>query len=90
MPGWRSPAWTSCRREWSWCRNGGQGAAQLYLNGRLPGYRAAFLLSPAHGYPSVALASKTDALPAIARVLGDLQQPLTGDDLSREIDAFAA
>jgi D-alanyl-D-alanine carboxypeptidase len=65
-------------------------SGQLYLNGRLPGYRAAFLLSPAHGYASVALASRTDALPAIARVLSDLQRPLTGDDLSREIDTFAA
>jgi CubicO group peptidase (beta-lactamase class C family) len=65
-------------------------SGQLYLNGRLPGYRAAFLLSPVHSYASVALASKTDALPAIARVLSDLQHPLTGDDLSREIDAFAA
>lgn len=63
---------------------------QLYLNGRLPGYRAAFLVSPVHGYASVALASRTDALPAIARLLSDLQQPLTGDDLSADIDAFAA
>jgi CubicO group peptidase (beta-lactamase class C family) len=65
-------------------------SGQLYLNGRLPGYRAAFLLSPAHGYASVALASGTDALPAVAGLLSDLQQPLTGDDLSQEIDAFAA
>ncbi len=67
---------------------------QLYLNGRLPGrlpgYRAGFLLSPAHGYASVALASRTDALPAIACLLSDLQQPLTGDNLARDIDAFAA
>ena len=65
-------------------------SGQLYLNGRLPGYRTAFLLSPAHGYASVALASQTDALPGIARLLSDLQQPLTGDDLSREINVFAA
>ncbi len=65
-------------------------SGQLYLNGRLPGYRAAFLLSPAHGYGSVALACRADALPAVARLLSDLQQPLTGDDLSHEIDAFAA
>jgi D-alanyl-D-alanine carboxypeptidase len=65
-------------------------SGQLYLNGRLPGYRTAFLLSPGHGYASVALASRADALPGIARVLSDLQQPLTGDDLSREIEAFAA
>lgn len=65
-------------------------SGQLYLNGRLPGYRTAFLLSPAHGYASVALARRTQDLPVIARLLSDLQQPLTGDDLSREIDAFAA
>jgi D-alanyl-D-alanine carboxypeptidase len=65
-------------------------SGQLYLNGRLPGYRTAFLLSPGQGYASVALASRADALPEIARVLSDLQQPLTGDDLSREIEAFAA
>ena len=65
-------------------------SGQLYLNGRLPGYRAAFLLSPAHGYASVAVANQTNALPAIARVLSDLQQPLTGNDLSHQIDAFAA
>ena len=65
-------------------------SGQLYLNGRLPGYRTAFLLSPAHGYASVALASQADALPEIGRVLSDLQRPLTGDDLSREIEAFAA
>jgi CubicO group peptidase (beta-lactamase class C family) len=67
-------------------------SGQLYLNGRLPGYRTAFLLSPAHGYASVALASQTDALPGVARLLSELQQqqPLTGDDLSHEINAFAA
>jgi D-alanyl-D-alanine carboxypeptidase len=65
-------------------------SGQLYLNGRLPGYRTAFLLSPAHGYASVALAGQADALPEIARILSDLQQPLTGDDLSREIEVFAA
>jgi D-alanyl-D-alanine carboxypeptidase len=64
-------------------------SGQLYLNGRLPGYRAAFLLVPGHGYASVALASRTGDLPAIASLLSSLQQPLTGDDLSREIDAFA-
>ena len=65
-------------------------SGQLYLNGRLPGYRTAFLLSPAHDYASVALASQTDALPAVAHLLSELQQPLTGDDLSYEINAFAA
>jgi D-alanyl-D-alanine carboxypeptidase len=65
-------------------------SGQLYLNGRLPGYRAGLLLSPPHGYASVALANQTDALPAVARVLSDLQQSLTTDDLTHQIDAFAA
>ena len=56
---------------------------------RLFGYRAAFLLLPGHGHASVALASRTGDLPAIASLLSSLQQPLTGNDLSREIDAFA-
>jgi CubicO group peptidase (beta-lactamase class C family) len=38
-------------------------SGQLYLNGRLPGYRAAFLLVPGDGYASVALASRTGACP---------------------------
>jgi D-alanyl-D-alanine carboxypeptidase len=65
-------------------------SGQMYLNGRLPGYRTAALLIPDHGYASVALANRTDALPEIARLLSDLQYPLTGDDLTTEIDAFAA
>jgi CubicO group peptidase (beta-lactamase class C family) len=65
-------------------------SGQLYLNGRLSGYRTAALLIPDHGYASVALANRTDALPEIARLLSDLQHTLTGDDLTTEIDAFAA
>jgi D-alanyl-D-alanine carboxypeptidase len=65
-------------------------SGQMYLNGRLSGYRTAALLIPDHGYASVALANRTDALPEIARLLSDLQYPLTGDDLTTEIDAFAA
>jgi hypothetical protein len=38
----------------------------------------------------IALANSTDALPEIARLLSDLQHPLTRDDLASEIDAFAA
>ena len=40
--------------------------------------------------PSGGLANCTAALPEIARLLSDLQYPLTGDDLTTEIDAFAA
>ena len=65
-------------------------SGQMYLNGRLAGYRTAALLVPDHGYASVALANRTDALPEVARLLSDLQYPLTGDDLTTEIDAFAA
>lgn len=65
-------------------------SGQMYLNGRLPGYRTAILLVPRSGYASVALANETNALPEIARILSDLQRDLTGEDLSGEINAFAA
>jgi CubicO group peptidase (beta-lactamase class C family) len=65
-------------------------SGQLYLNGRLAGYRTAALLVPDRGYASVALANRTGALPEVARLLSDLQYPLTGDDLTTEIDSFAA
>jgi hypothetical protein len=65
-------------------------SAQLYLNGRLAGYRAAWLLVPAHDLAAVALAADDDALPAEAAVLSAAQARLTGDDLSDRIDSFAA
>jgi D-alanyl-D-alanine carboxypeptidase len=65
-------------------------SGQMYLNGRLPGYRTAALLIPDHCYAAVALANRTDALPEVARLLSDLQHPHTGDDLATQIDAFAA
>lgn len=65
-------------------------SGQMYLNGRLAGYRTAALLIPDHCYASAALANRADALPEIARLLSDLQHPLTGDQLTTEIDAFAA
>jgi D-alanyl-D-alanine carboxypeptidase len=65
-------------------------SGQMYINGRLSGYRTAALLIPARSYASFALANCTDALPEIAGLLSDLQRPLTGDDLAAEIDAFAA
>lgn len=64
-------------------------SGQMYLNGRLPGYRAVFMLVPDHGFVSVALASSSDALPAHARILSDLQYDMTGDDLADSIIAFA-
>ncbi|HEV7451895.1 MAG TPA: serine hydrolase, partial [Pseudonocardiaceae bacterium] len=65
-------------------------SGQMYLNGRLPGYRVAMLLIPDKDYVSVLLTNQQHALPAVARVLSDMQQPLTGDDLATDIDRFAA
>lgn len=65
-------------------------SGQMYLNGRLPGYRAAMLLLPDKAHVSVVLTNHQQALPAASRALSDLQQPLTGDDLATAIDAFAA
>ena len=65
-------------------------SGQLYLNGRLPGYRAAMVLVPDRDYVSVALANQETALPALARLLSDMQQPLTGDDITELVNDFAA
>lgn len=63
---------------------------QLYLNGRLPGYRTALMLVPEHELVAVVLAANTNALPTAARVLSDIQIGLTGDDLTDVIVDFAA
>lgn len=65
-------------------------SGQLFLNGRLPGTRAALVLVPAHRVAAVGLAASGEALPALARLLSDAQADLTGDDLARAIDTFAA
>lgn len=65
-------------------------SGQMYLNGRLPGYRAAIVLVPDQGYVSVALSGQERALPALARLLSDMQQPLTGDDIAEAVDDFAS
>lgn len=65
-------------------------SGQMYLNGRLPGYRAALLLVPDHRLVAVGLAAETEALPALAQALSDVQRDLTGDDLAADIDSFAA
>jgi D-alanyl-D-alanine carboxypeptidase len=65
-------------------------SGQMYLNGRLPGYRAAMVLIPDRDYVSVALANQETALPALARLLSDMQQPLTGDDIAKAVNGFAA
>jgi CubicO group peptidase (beta-lactamase class C family) len=65
-------------------------SGQMYLNGRLPGYRAAMVLVPGGDYVSVVLANQESALPALARLLSDMQQPLTGDDIAKAVDEFAA
>ncbi|MET9670983.1 serine hydrolase domain-containing protein [Streptomyces sp. NPDC006475] len=64
-------------------------SGQMYLNGRLPGYRAAMVLVPDRDYVSVALANQETALPALARLLSDMQQPLTGDDIAKAVNNFA-
>lgn len=65
-------------------------SGQLYLNGRLPGYRAVMVLVPDRDQVSVALAGQETALPALARLLSAIQQPLTGDDIAEAVDGFAA
>jgi NADPH-dependent ferric siderophore reductase len=65
-------------------------SGQLYLNGRLPGYRTALMLVPDHDLVTVGLAADSDALPALAGILSAVQHGLTGDDLAGAIDAFAA
>ncbi|MDX6262778.1 MAG: hypothetical protein QOH84_4466 [Kribbellaceae bacterium] len=65
-------------------------AGMLYVNGRLPGYRAAMLLSPGDEWAAAMLVNDTDALPAIAEYLDELQRPLTGVPMAGMIDAFAA
>jgi hypothetical protein len=65
-------------------------AGQLYVNGRLPGYRSAMLLVPDHRLAAVVLAADSDALAAAAATLSDLQRRLTGDDLAQLIVDFAA
>lgn len=64
-------------------------SGQMYLNGRLPGFRTALMLVPDHNLVGVALASDSDALPAEAQVLSNLQEHLTGDDLADAINKFA-
>ncbi|MET7859572.1 serine hydrolase domain-containing protein [Streptomyces sp. NPDC005318] len=65
-------------------------SGQMYLNGRLSGYRAAMVLIPDRDYVSVALANEESALPALARLLSDMQQPLTSDDIAKAVDDFGA
>lgn len=65
-------------------------AGQMYLNGRLPGYRSAMLLVPDQAYASVVLTNDQHGLPAAAKLLSDHQLPLTGQDIAAAIDSFAA
>lgn len=65
-------------------------SGQMYLNGRLPGYRSALMILPNYNLVAVVLAASTEALPAAATVLNNLQADLTGDDLSEAIVSFAA
>lgn len=58
-------------------------SVQMYLNGRLPGYRAAMLLIPDEDYVSVVVTNQQHTLRATARflsdILGDMQHPLTNE-----------
>ena len=65
-------------------------SGQMYLNGRLPGYRTALLVIPEHRFVAVALTNDEDALPAAAEALSVLQADLTGDHLGEAINDFAA
>lgn len=63
---------------------------QMYVNGRLPGYRTALMLVPEHDLAGVVLAADSDALPAAAQILNDVQHRVTGDDIGEQIADFAA
>ena len=65
-------------------------SGQLFLNGRLPGYRTALMLVPDYDLVAVTLAADSSALLPATRILSDLQLGLTGDDLTETIDLFAA
>ncbi|GGR47391.1 CubicO group peptidase (beta-lactamase class C family) [Nocardioides luteus] len=65
-------------------------SGQLYLNGRLPGYRAAWMIVPEHDLVAVGLAAGSETLPALAQILDEQQASLTGDRIADDIDAFAA
>nr|WP_257040072.1 hypothetical protein [Streptomyces sp. OK228] len=65
-------------------------SGQMYLNGRLPGHRAAMLLIPDEDYVSVVATNQQHVLRATASFLSGMQHPLTNDDLATAIDRFAA
>lgn len=65
-------------------------SGQMYLNGRLPGLRAAMVLVPDAGLAALGLCAHDDSLPGLAAALDELQRPTTGDVLAPLIDAFAA
>lgn len=65
-------------------------SGQMFVNGRLTGYRAVMIVVAEHDHVAVALVNDEHALPGIAQWISDLQHPLTGDDLADAIDSFAA
>jgi D-alanyl-D-alanine carboxypeptidase len=83
----RTPPPSSTRYGLSWALGD---ARQLYVNGRLTGYRAVYLIVPEHEVVVAMLANDVDALPSMAAFVSDLQLPVTGDDLAAAIDVFAA
>lgn len=65
-------------------------SGQMYLNGRLPGYRSALLALPRAGLAAVAIAGDESALPGLADWLSGTQRQITGDELAPDINDFAA
>ncbi|WP_169787631.1 serine hydrolase domain-containing protein [Luteipulveratus mongoliensis] len=65
-------------------------SGQMYVNGRLTGFRAVLLAVPEDEFVAVGLANHEDALPTLAHAVSALQQPHTGDDIAKDLDAFAA
>lgn len=83
----RTPASSTTRYGLSWALGG---AGQMFVNGRLTGYRAVYLLVPDHELVVTMMVNDVDALPSMATFVSDLQKRFTGDDLAAAIDAFAA
>ncbi|MER7685734.1 serine hydrolase [Streptomyces sp. NPDC097610] len=63
---------------------------RMYLDGRLPGCRAAMFLIPDKDYVSVLVTNQQRALRATASALSDMQQSLTNDNLATAMARFAA
>jgi len=83
----RTPASSTTRFGLSWALGN---AGQMFVNGRLTGYRAVYLLVPEHELVVTMMVNDVDALPSMATFVSDLQKRFTGNNLAAAIDAFAA